>query len=117
MHDKVSHIFIFRKDNNDVYERYNINFISLNHLESIGLIRHNSMVGFRLLNLPKQFTIFYFGCPINIVLKEGTSELITGDVFLTQVGKELLSICNAVPIDELKNAAIDVWVRNGISII
>ena len=44
----------------EIYKRYGINFNSLSHLESIGLVRFEPLTVFRSNNLPKIFSISYY---------------------------------------------------------
>ena len=40
----------------EIYNKRGINFNTLGHLESIGLIQFNNIAGFKRLNLPKRFS-------------------------------------------------------------
>jgi len=93
-----------------------INFTSLTQLDTFGLIRFDYIGGYQQTILPRQFRIMYFGSPITIALKENISCLQTGNVILTQAGQQLVSICGAVPNDELKDVAVNMWKKDGITI-
>jgi hypothetical protein len=47
---------------------------------------------------------------------ENNNTLSTGEVFLTQAGRELITICGALPNDELRQAALDKWKSEGVII-
>jgi len=84
----------------EIYQNHSISFANLSHLESIGLIHFNIAGEFKKMNLPKQFSIHYYGVKLYLAMQEDdNNELITGVVMLTKVGKELYSICGSLPID------------------
>jgi hypothetical protein len=84
----------------DIYNRNSINFNSLSHLESIGLIQFNSIAGFRLLRLPKAFVVHYHGRSLQLEMpKDADNDLDIGSVLLTQTGHELAPICGSRPVD------------------
>lgn len=80
----------------EIYNKQGINFGSLNHLDSLGLIKFQSVAGFLLQSLPKNVTLIYFGIPVVFTLKqEQGNKLEIGNVMLTQVGQQLAPICGA----------------------
>jgi hypothetical protein len=84
---------------NEIYERHDINFESLSHLESLGLIQFDALSVFSLLRLPKVLDVFYFGQPLKLTLpKEADNELGVGNVLLTKAGRELAPVCGSHPI-------------------
>ena len=109
-------IIIFFAKNKSIYEKNNIDFMNLNHLETMGLIKFDNLSGFKQLELPMRFNISYFGFPINMQLKEGTNELNIGNVMLTQAGQQLISICGAMPNSILKDIAEENWKKDGVII-
>ena len=44
----------------EIYRNHGLNFNSLSHLESIGLIHFNNLAGFNRLKLPKRFAVQYY---------------------------------------------------------
>jgi len=96
--------------------RYNLNFASLNHLDSIGLINFNYTSGFILKNQPKEITVSYFGKLINIILKKEKSDFHIGKVMFTQVGQEIFRISGTDGNEEIENYALENWLKkyNGI---
>lgn len=96
--------------NADIYNDEKINFGSLSHLESIGLIQFNHMSGFLRKSLPKKIAVLYYGEPLELELKnEKDNQLETGKVLLTQVGQELAQICGSKPVDGFFNYVKDKW--------
>ena len=45
----------------EIYNRHGINFGTLSHLESIGLVQFSGITGFQRRNLPKRFVVLYYG--------------------------------------------------------
>lgn len=84
--------------NDEIYNSHNINFSTLNHLDSIGLITFNPISGYARQNLPSEFTIGYFDEVINIKLKPNESKINIGKVLLTDIGQQLSTICGAKKI-------------------
>jgi len=96
----------------EIYNRLAINFTSLSHLESIGLIRFDNSFGFRRLKLAKNVTVFYYGKPVELTLpKETNNALDLGHVLLTQAGSELGRICHCTPMDEFFDFVRDRWAK------
>ena len=90
-----------------IYNNQGINFSSLKHLDSIGLISFESTSGYRKLRLPKKAMIFYYGLPtLAEFVKEDDNEMQVGKVLLTQAGKELVKICGAQKNQEFYEYAI-----------
>ncbi len=88
-------------ENDEIYSQHGINFISLKHLDEIGLLSFESFSGYRLMKLPKTFPILYFGKPLVIEFgKDNDNEFKAGHVILSKVGQELAPICGAKPIPE-----------------
>jgi len=82
------------------YEENGINFNSLSHLESIGLIHFDGIQEFARQGLPQHISISYYGQKQNLVLpKEENNDLPLGHVLLTKVGQELAPICGSKPVD------------------
>ncbi len=97
-----------------IYNAHGIDFSSLIHLESLGLIQFNHLAGFRRLGLPKQFAIFYYGKAVKLSLaKDENNELEIGHILLTQAGQELAPICGSRPVPEFLSFVIDRWKAAG----
>lgn len=100
---------------NDIYNKHEINFVTLSHLESIGLIQFNSLTGFRRLGIPKKVTLLYYDQPTLLEFqKESDNELNVGNVLLTQIGQELAPICGASPDQEFYEYICDKWKKKGL---
>lgn len=84
----------------DIYTSRGINFQSLGHLESIGLIRFDLLTEFRASKLPKRLVVQYYGNRLELRFDQpdGENELRLGRVFLTKIGQELARVCNSAPV-------------------
>lgn len=95
----------------EIYNKYGINFNSLSHLESLGLIQFNIAV-FQRLKLPKKFQVFYYGRPVEITMpKESDNALELGKVLLTKAGQELARVSGSQPIEEFFYFVYDKWAK------
>ncbi len=93
-----------------IYNDKGINFSTLSHFDSIGLIQFNSLTGFRRQGIPKTFTVSYCGQPISLVMEnEKDNNLLIGMVILTQVGRELASVCQAQGVDGFVEYVKEQW--------
>lgn len=83
-----------------IYNNQGINFNSGSHLESIGLIQFDCLAGFKEIDLPKRFTVRYYGTPVFLEMpKDSGNEMKIGEVLLTRIGQELAPICGSKPVD------------------
>jgi len=84
----------------EIYNRHNINFNALIHLESIGLIQFSSVVDFQRLKLPKRFGVTYYDRVLVVEMPaEADNKLELGKVLLTKVGQQLAPISGSKPVD------------------
>lgn len=99
---------------NEIYNKHGINFNTLSHLESIGLIQFNDIAGFSRLKLPKAFEIYYYGRPVKLEMPNDTeNSLKLGKVLLTKIGQELAPICGSQPIPEFFEFICKNWTDQG----
>lgn len=94
----------------EIYNKKGIDFNTLTHLDNIGLIQFQGLLGFKRLGLPKNFPVFY--CGVLLVLKmpkEKDNELPAGKVLLSRLGRELVSVCSAPRIEGLEDYVKDQW--------
>ncbi|MDX6766164.1 MAG: DUF2806 domain-containing protein [Candidatus Methylacidiphilales bacterium] len=94
----------------EIYNKKGINFNSLVHLDSIGLVQFQGLAGFNRTGLPKMFAASYCGKPLNLVLpNEENNELPIGHVILTNLGMELVTVCNSPGVDEFIDYVKEQW--------
>ena len=97
---------------NEIYHKHDINFNSLNHLESIGLIQFNHITGFARQELPKKITVYYHSTPLRLEMpQDGGDELPVGQTLFTQVGHELAPICGSRPVEGFREYVMEKWKR------
>lgn len=101
---------------NEIYTKHGINFESLKHLGSIGLISFE-VNGYLEDKIPKKFQVTYFGQQVVIEFpNEAENKLEVGNVLLTQAGQELFPICGAARNDEFFEYALSHWSNQGLII-
>lgn len=101
---------------NDIFKSTGINFVSLKHLDAIGLISFES-TGYRRTGFGKSVEFYYFSMPTVIEFnKDSDNELQVGMVLLTQAGKELAPICGAQRNEEFYGYVIDHWYKQGLTL-
>ena len=84
-----------------IYNRYGINFESLSHLDSIGLIQFNSIAGYMQKFVHRKGNVFYHNRPLHFEMPTYIEKNDThiGKVLLTSVGEQLAAICESNPVD------------------
>ena len=94
----------------EIYNDLDINFGSLSHLDSLGLIQFNAISGFSRQGLPKTFVVGYCGQALPLTMsKERDNTLDIGTVLLTQAGKELARISNAPCVEGFFDYVKERW--------
>jgi hypothetical protein len=97
-----------------IYKKNGINFDSLLHLASIGLIIFES-AGFLKTQFNKQIEISYHNTNLILEFKQQKdNKLSTGNVLLTNIGSELAKVCNSKSIDEFLDYIIERWFNQGL---
>lgn len=98
----------------EIFKKNGINFSSLKHLDSIGLISFESVSGYRKIGLGKYAQLFYFDLPTLIEFnKDKENEIQLGNALLTQAGQELAPICGSQRNNEFYEYVIDKWQKRG----
>lgn len=93
-----------------IYNNLGINFESLSHLDSIGLIQFNGLTGFSRQGLPKNFAVVYCGRPLPLSMpQDSNNTLDTGKVLLSQAGRELSKIIQAPRVDGFYEYVKEKW--------
>ena len=96
----------------DIYNDKGINFETLTHLDSIGLIQLQSLAGFVETELPKSVTVLYCGQPLLLEMpKNENNTLPKGKVLLTQVGRELVLLCKMSVVEGFYDYVKEQWKR------
>ena len=93
-----------------IYENHGINFNSLSHLESLGLIQFSPPLGFKFLRLPKSLTVFYYEQPVTLSFsKDADNDLVAGKVLLTRAGQQLANVCESKPVEGFFQYVTEKW--------
>ena len=93
-----------------IYNQHGIDFDSLTHLGSIGLLRFDPVAGFAKKALGGKCAVFYYGRPVILEFKEeADTRLRTGTVLLSQAGKELVQVCASKPVDGFLDYVMEQW--------
>ena len=94
----------------EIYNKYGINFSTLSHLESIGLVQFDNLAGFINQNLPKKFDVLYYDRALVLEMpQDAGNPLQIGKVLLTRIGQELAPICGSKPVDGFWEYVKDQW--------
>lgn len=99
----------------EMYNRNNIGFSTLSHLESLGLIQVSHLSGFENTGLPKTVAASYHGKSVNLTLpKDIENSLNLGNVILTRAGRELVPVCESRPVDGYFDFVYDRWAAQSL---
>lgn len=95
---------------NEMYASNGINFEAITHLESVGLVRFETVAGFQRGGLPKQFAIHYYGQPTILTMpNDENNQLELGKVILSKAGRELAPISESNKVDGFVEYVRDHW--------
>jgi hypothetical protein len=93
-----------------IYNAKGLNFNTLTHLDSIGLIQFNNLSGFQRVDLPKALPVFYCSRPLLLTMeKDSNNRLPIGKVLLTKVGEELASVCRSPGVEGFFDYVKERW--------
>lgn len=99
----------------EIYGRHGINFISTGHLESLGLVRLNSMTGFKIDPAPSPLRVSYYGRRKLLTIPNNPGHQFSiGMVMFTQPGIELSQVCKSNPEEDCFNYVCDRWRKEGL---
>ena len=95
---------------NEIYKKHKITFVTLKHLDSIGLLQFEALVCYNRGGLPKKFVVQYYGTPTVLEFhKESENEMDVGHVILTSIGSELAQICGSCSDAEFREYTLKKW--------
>ncbi len=107
IHDFVPLVF---DEQAKIYNSHGIDFGTLSHLESIGLVQLTAPKNFVGIDLPRKFAVYYYGKPLFLEIPhEFYNERRTGMTQLTKIGQELAPICGSKPVDGFYDYVKDQW--------
>ena len=93
-----------------IYNRHGVNFIRLQHLDSIGLIQFDQIMGLSM-EVPKRSSVaYYYGRPFALDLsRDGGNKLAVGKVTFTRTGTELFPLGSSRPVEGFWEYVKDQW--------
>lgn len=93
-----------------IYNDLGLNFTSLSHLDSLGLLQFNSLSGFVRTGLPKKFTLSYCDQPLVLEMSnEQENNLSIGLVLLSKAGKELAQVVRVPGVNGFYDYVKEQW--------
>lgn len=99
----------------EIYNRHDIYFSSLAHLESLGLVQFDHLAGFRRIHLPKMMTVSYYGRPVNLTFSADIdNQMQLGNVLLTRAGQQLAPVCGSTPVEGFFDFVYDRWASQSL---
>jgi hypothetical protein len=102
---------------NEIYNKNNINFNTLKHLDDIGLLNFDSFGSIALKDIPQIFVTSYYDKYISIKFEfENNNRLNIGHILLSKSGQELMHICDSSPVPGFFDYTINKWSQEGLLI-
>ncbi|MYA62248.1 MAG: DUF2806 domain-containing protein, partial [Dehalococcoidia bacterium] len=102
-------------DAEDIYREYEMNTITLSHLEAIGLAKSNGILGFSISSTSGSYVAAYGGDTVHLTLAESKrNKLDIGQVLLTPSGLQLSSIVEREPVTGFFEFVYDKWVNEAL---
>ena len=97
-----------------IYRKHGIQYSSLSHLESIGLITFGATYGYCRPHLPKKIPVHYYGELTMLEFpKVSGNTMNIGYLELTEIGRELAGICGSRPDPAFRDYLHKKWVELG----
>lgn len=95
---------------NEIYNNYGINFKSLKHLDTIGLISFESLAGYERKGFNKNTNVNYIEELITLEFpNESNNNLNVGKAIFTDAGLQLFTICKPEKIEKFTEYVITEW--------
>lgn len=93
-----------------IYNDLGLNFSTLTHLDNIGLIQFSNVAGFIKKGFRKRATVVYCSKSLQLTFeKDDGNQLEIGTVLLSQVGRELVSICQVPGVEGFVDYVKEKW--------
>lgn len=94
----------------EIYNRNGINFDTLSHLESLGLIQFSNLTGFQLTKMPKTITAAYYGRLAKLTFSADIDNALqVGRVLLTRAGRQIAPVCGSTAVQGFFDFVYDKW--------
>ena len=100
-------VFDFRAE---IYNKCGIDFDTLRHLDSIGLVQFDGFGGLLRQEVSKEFNVSYHDRALVLEMPhDAGNQLEIGEVLLTRIGQELAPICGSKPVDGFWEYVKEQW--------
>jgi Protein of unknown function (DUF2806) len=100
-----------------IYNEHGLTFMSLSHLDTIGLIQFNDLVGYIRPGCPPNGYVLYCGQQIYIEFPNPSHcQLSLGKAVLTVAGSQLAPLCNGQPVSGFVEYVKQKWTALGYKI-
>lgn len=94
----------------DPYRQHGINFDTLSHLETLGLVQFNNINPFSKVKLHKYVPVLYYDKSVTLTFpKETGNEIDIGSVMFTRAGRQLFPMCGSKPVEGFFEFVYDKW--------
>jgi hypothetical protein len=101
-----------------IYTEAGINFVTLKHLDEIGLISFESLTGYQRTKLPQRIVISYYGEPVEISFPQQSDNCLQfGKVLFSKAGQELAGVCGSASAPGFLEYTIGKWKSMGLQVI
>lgn len=91
-----------------IYVENKIDFDTLSHLDSIGLIYFDAP-GYKQIGHPKELDARYYEELVHIEFPSEFNEMVVGQALFTRSGKDLATVCNSSPIPGFLDYVLGRW--------
>jgi len=99
----------------DIYKENGIDFSSLKHLDSLGLVSFDSLSGYKNDGYSKFAKTYYGNSFVTLEFPNETgNSLSVGKVIFTKAGEQLAKICRPPLLDGFKEYAMAEWLKTGV---
>jgi hypothetical protein len=103
--------------NEEIYKKPGLTFGALTHLNDIGLIRFESIVGFSGRPLSQKVILTYYGTPVAVEFpKPDGNTLDFGHAILSKSGQELAPLCDSAPQPQFLDYVVEKWRKKGLKV-
>ncbi len=92
-------VFVPYKGNDEKFRKMGIGFDVLNELETLGVLRFESITGYITKGIENEKVLLCIGDELDLIEAHRKGEIPIGNVLLTSVGEALLAITDAIEID------------------
>ncbi len=101
----------------EIYTKAGLTFLTLTHLNDIGLIRFESISTFSSQGIAQKILLHYYGTPVTVEFQQPKNNSFqVGHAFLSKAGQELAPICGSGPHPGFLEYVVDKWRNAGMKV-